>query len=152
MANRDQNIQTPVEFVRAVEECLGIKFSYDMAGTEDNKKAPNVFTEEQNSLQIGWPKDGWCWLNPPFKNVGKWAEKCLEQKIRGCRIVSIWPLSGDLNMILAWEIASIYIIHGRVWPEVRGCMLCVWNAYDTQRPPLGVLWDKKRSELIKTWG
>jgi hypothetical protein len=149
MANSNQNIETPPEFVLAVENLLGIKFEYDMAGTEENKKAPIVFTEAQDSLSVDWPTDGWCWLNPPFKHVGKFVKKCVEQMDLGCRVVSIWPLSGDFNMIPAWKWSQVYVIHGRIWPEVRGCMLCVWGV-DIESPK-GLIWDKKNKTLKKEW-
>ena len=142
-----QKTETPDTFVRAVEKYLAIEFKYDMAGTELNKKAPVVFTEQEDSLSIDWPTDGWCWLNPPFANVGEWAKKCREQSIRGSGIVSIWPLSGDLNMIPAWEHAAVHVIHGRIWPLVRGCMLCMWD--DIDYGVEGLRWDRK--ELTEIW-
>ena len=147
MANSNQNIETPDAFVRAVEAFYGIKFKYDMAGTEENKKAPTVFTEAQDSLSIDWPTDGWCWLNPPFRNVGKWVQKCLEQTRRECKIVSVWPLSGDLNQIDTWKYADVTVVHGRVWPEVRGVMLCMWSSWYTGAKVYGLRWDKKSLKL-----
>jgi phage N-6-adenine-methyltransferase len=147
MSAHNQDIETPVAFVRAVENFLGIEFKYDMAATSQNKKAPEYISEEGNSLTMLWPTNGWCWLNPPFRNLSKWINKCDEQMRRGCNIVSIWPLSGDRNQITTWQKAGVYIIHGRIWPEVRGCMLCVWN----KNIPLyihGLRWDGKTLEKI----
>jgi len=116
-----------------------------MAGTEGNKKAPIVFTEEDDSLSTDWPLDGWCWLNPPFRNVGSWAEKCKEQSDKGVKIISIWPISGDLNSIVVWTNSRVNVIHGRIWPEVRACNLCEWG----ESGVTGLRWNKK--ELIKLW-
>ena len=124
MAGGNQNISTPWEFVKAVEEYKGIKFLYDMAASGPiDKKAPLYYTEWDDSLSIDWPLDGWCWLNPTFRNLTKWVNKCAEQKELGCKIVSVWPLSGDLNQVPTYLEAGVDIIHGRIWPEVRGCML-----------------------------
>lgn len=143
-----QNTETPQEFVTAVENYLGIKFKYDLAGTEENKKAPIVFTESDNSLSIDWPTDGWCWLNPTFKNLTKWVAKCHEQYVRGCKIVTLWPLSGDLNMIYVWKNTDVYIVHGRIWPLVRGCMICKFDFSKMNNTVIhGVRWNKKLSIL-----
>jgi len=149
-----QTTATPWEFVKAVENEFGIKFAYDMAGSEENKKAPIVFTELHDSLSLpDWPRDGWIWLNPPFNNVGKWADKCLIESKKGAKIISIWPLSGDLNMIDAWRFAGIHIIHGRIWPLVRGCMLIVWGTDPDKfrRIFSGCKWDKKTKSLNLLW-
>lgn len=153
-----QNTETPWIFIKSVEDYFGITFKYDLAGDEKNKKAPFVFTEKENSLSIEWPKNGWCWLNPPFGRVNKtslkdWVYKCDEQMRTGAKIVSIWTLSGDLYTIPAWRYAYVYIIHGRIWPLVRGCMLCLW---DENRPALpephvsGLIWERN-IKLISAW-
>lgn len=146
----NQNVSTPREFIKAVEKYYGIKFKYDMAASEENHKAPEYFTEKDDSLSIDWPLDGWCWLNPTFINLTQWINKCLQQMRRGCKIISIWPLSGDLNQIPTYENATVSIIHGRIWPVVRGCMLCKWDLSDTWGLTInGLKWDK--TELTEIW-
>ncbi len=147
----NQNVETPIEFVRAVEKYCDITFKYDMAASLDNKKAPNFWDISADSLSISWPTNGWCWLNPPFRNLTKWVEKCDEESKKGAKIISIWPLSGDKNQIKTWKNAKVYVIHGRVWKEVRGCMLCVWTKRNSQLDPQikGLSWDSKN--LQDTW-
>lgn len=140
-----QNTETPDILVRALEDFLGINFKYDMAGDEQNKKAPIVFTEEHNSLRRDWPMDGWCFLNPPFAKLTLWVKKCKEQSARGVPIVSIWPLSGDLNQVDTWMGSRVHIIHRRIWKGVRGCMVCVWGASGI----IGLMWDGKK--LTEIW-
>ena len=123
-----QNTETPWEFVRAVENYFGIKFKYDMAASTENAKAPIFFTEQDDSLNMDWPLDGWCWLNPQFRNVGEWAKKCKEQKDRGASVISIWPLTSEKNNRPSWKYSNVFVIHGRIWKNVRGCMLCLWSA------------------------
>lgn len=148
MPRGNQDVETPDAFFKAVEHFIGGEFSYDMAADELNAKCNKFFTEADDALNIDWPLNCWLWLNPPFANLGKWVEKCYEQARRGCNIVTIWPLSGDQNQIVTWNYASVYIIHGRIWPNVRGCMLCVWG-----KEPGGIIagldWNKKT--LIKSW-
>jgi phage N-6-adenine-methyltransferase len=146
MSNSNQNIATPQIFVNAVASYFNIKFKYDMAASQENTKCEKFFTEKDNSLAIDWPTNGWCWLNPPFKHLTKWINKCNEQKNRGCKIFSIWHLSGDSNQIVTWSNASIYIIHGRIWPEVRGIMLCEWNNNKRQNVQ-GFIWNKTKLSM-----
>jgi len=145
-----QNTETPKKFVREVERLFRIKFRYDMAASEDNAKAPIWYGEEFDSLKNPWPRDGWIWLNPPFANLGKWVNKCDLEANLGSKIVSIWPLSSDLNQKAAWTHSCVNVLHGRVWPLVRGCMLCVW---DSDRPVYihGLDWERKKGKLTVEW-
>jgi phage N-6-adenine-methyltransferase len=150
MANSDQNVSTPPVFVSAVESLFRIKFEYDMAANQENTKCGDYFTESTNSLSISWPNTSWLWLNPPFSNLTEWVKKCSEQMYLGCRIVSIWPLSSDANQIKTWREASVYPITGRLWPNVRALMLCVWNR-QIKHSPAGLKWDKKKGTLLQVW-
>ena len=145
----NQKIPTPIGLVKEIERHFNIKFKYDMAASEDNHKAPVYYTESDDSLSMNWPTDGWCFLNPPFANLGAWVKKCSEQSSRGSKIVSIWPLSGDINQISTWKESSVNIIHGRVWSEVRGVMVCVWNnMYKNNNQVNNLRWDKKKLTII----
>lgn len=146
--NSNQNIETPTSFFEAVEHLFNVQFKYDLAASAENTKCENFFTEQNNSLSFAWPLDGWCWLNPPFRKLSKFIPKCVTERKKGVRIISIWPLSGDLNQIPTWTNSDVYIIHGRVWPEVRGLMLCVWNKKSIGKVS-GLRWNKK--ELSKLW-
>ena len=144
----NQNVATPWAFVHEVERLFNIKFKYDMAADESNAKASCIFTEEEDSLSRDWPTDGWCWLNPPFVNLTKWIDKVLEQNRRGVKIMSVWPLSGDLNQINVWKQSNVNIVHGRLWPQVRGLMLCEWA--NIRNPSIsGLRWNGK--DLTREW-
>lgn len=149
MANSDQTIATPWEFYKALTRYTGIWPLYDMAADEFNTKTVQYFDETDNSLSIDWPINGWCFLNPPFKNLTQWVKKCQEQINRGVRIMTIWPLSGDINQIPTFENCRVIVVHGRVWPEVRGIMVSIWDK--NIKPSIeGARWDKK--EITKVWG
>jgi phage N-6-adenine-methyltransferase len=153
MANSNQEIATPWEFFYAVQNHLRVLFEFDLAATINNSKCGlNFLSKGDDSLKAEWPAGKWLWLNPPFANIGKWVNKCVEQSELGKRIVTIWQLSGDLNQIPTWKNAGkIFIIHGRIWPEVRGCMLCVWDSLRENRynKVSGLRWDKDR--LTTLW-
>ena len=125
----NQNVATPTEFVRAIEDKIIFdEFACDMAADKYNHKAPFYFTEKCNSLAINWPLGCWLWLNPTFINLTDWIDKCKEQKARGCKTVTIWPLSSDSNQLDVWMQNRVIIVHGRIWPlNVRSCMLTVWD-------------------------
>lgn len=103
-------IRTPPEFVRAVENFLGIKgFALDLAALKNNAVAPCYFTPQDDSLSLGWwdflrngvfklfhnkgerARGAWCWLNPPYDNIMPWAAKCWEQHLLGCHIAFLVP-------------------------------------------------------------
>jgi len=142
-----QNTPTPWNLVNAIEDYFGITILYDLAASHENHKAVLYFIEEQNSLERDWPIDRWCFLNPPFANLGKWVKKCSEQAKRGCKIITLWPLSGDLNQIPTWKESQVNIIHGRVWPLVRGVMICRWDYGQGDYSVKNLRWDKKKGEL-----
>ena len=145
-----QNTATPVEFVQAVEKYFNIHFIYDMAADATNNKAEIWCDEDTNALNIDWPRNDWCFLNPPFKTVGKWCQKCDIESKQGSKIITIWPLSSDINMVRAYKNANVYIIQGRIWGCVRGTMLCVWGE-GFKEPVKGLHWDKKEKTLTRAW-
>lgn len=147
-----QNTSTPKGFVEATEEYFNIRFGVDLAGDKSNKKAPHVITEKMDSFKSDWQimytAYGWGWLNPDFQKLSKWIDKCVQEKEAGAKFVTIWPLSGDLNQIPVYKNAQVHIVHGRIWPLVRGCMLCRWEKGITPSVS-GVRWDKNK--LVRLW-
>jgi phage N-6-adenine-methyltransferase len=151
MTENTQNKATPWPFFHAVQDYFGIEFVCDMAATEDNTKCEHWVPPEVDALSCIWQTKGWLWLNPPFHNLTKWIQKVKEQKDRGCRIVTLWPLSGDRNQIVTWQESQVNVIHGRIWPEVRGCMLCRWDADPTIVSGSyvgGITWNGEKLERV----
>jgi hypothetical protein len=59
----------------------------DLACTRANCKAPTgyYFDEGEDAFARDWSKDyptGNLWLNPPFADIGRWAEKCAWHGVR----------------------------------------------------------------------
>jgi hypothetical protein len=75
-----QDYVTPMDFVRALEKLLRVRFTIDLAATEENTRVEgNYFTKEQNSLIQPWRdqgEDAIGWLNPEFGDMRTWAHKC----------------------------------------------------------------------------
>lgn len=149
-----QEVATPWPLFKAVEKYFGVKFVTDLAASPDNAKCVHFYDKNVDALTIPWMNDGWNYLNPPFKGITKWVKKCAEESAKGAKIISIWPLSGDLNQLPTYMLATkIYVVHGRVWPNVRGCMIVMWNGrrriFDKKFH--GLIWDSKKSILEKAW-
>lgn len=145
-----QNIATPPEFIMAVERYFGIEIGFDLAASEENTKAPIYFSKENDALLLPWPTGVWCWLNPPFARVGEFCAECEVEAARGVRIISIWPLSADANVLPAWRNAAVYPITGRLWPNVRSLMLCRWEK-GISGVIAGLRWDRRTLTLERTW-
>lgn len=83
--NTKQDYGTPWEFIRAVEAKWG-PLLCDLACTRENAKAPKgYYFPEVDSLKADWSADyptGNLWLNPPFKLIDPWAEKCAWHGVR----------------------------------------------------------------------
>ena len=141
-----QKNPTPSDFFKCVEGYFGLKFKYDMAASNKDSKCPYYFDEEDDSLSFDWPIDAPCWLNPPFKNLTIWVNKCYEQSLKGAEIVSIWPLSSDKNQKVTWKNSLVTVVFGRVWVEVRGVMLCYWGSKISSNINF-VEWDRKLGRL-----
>lgn len=143
-----QNTKTPDELISAIKEFFQIEIEFDLAASIINTKADLFFTEKEDSLKQDWPLNKHGWLNPPFSNLTKWINKCVIESKKGCRFKTIWPLSGDLNQIPVYQNADVYVIHGRVWPLVRACMICNWGP-KTGHYVAGLRWDEKT--LTRIW-
>jgi phage N-6-adenine-methyltransferase len=80
-----QDYGTPWEFIDAVVKRFG-PLEWDLACTRSNQKTKYGYTyPEQDSLrQLWYPIVGNAWLNPPFDNIGEWAQKlayeCVDRK------------------------------------------------------------------------
>jgi DNA N-6-adenine-methyltransferase (Dam) len=96
-----QDHATPPLFLHAVEQAFGCRFILDLACNTDNQKCEMGIFLPEDSLQVDWKKrleavrtglmrpNGDAWLNPPFRGVEPWMEKCGRESARGMRIVSL---------------------------------------------------------------
>lgn len=77
--------ETPQRFFDALH--AEFNFVFDVACNAENKKLPHGFVyPEQDALTSEWPKNGWLWLNPPYKPLRPWIEKCQTEVIKGARV------------------------------------------------------------------
>jgi phage N-6-adenine-methyltransferase len=91
---------TPIEFVQVVAFRFSANFLLDAAATDENRRCEKWFTPEMDGLKQDWkaavagPEEfsdnARCvWLNPPFRGVAPWMQKCGEESAKGCKIISL---------------------------------------------------------------
>lgn len=92
----EQSVSTPWEFVRAAEARFGA-FAWDLAAQTENAKAPRWLGPSgihEDAFAVDWlDLDGLCWLNPPFGDIPRWAERAAMAGSLGARIVMLVPAS-----------------------------------------------------------
>lgn len=96
--NERQDYETPPALVAALSERFG-PFQVDFAGSEANKKAPIVFTAEQDSLSLSW--DGMVgFLNPPYgRMTGKFVAKAATSR---AKVTCLLPARTDTKWFHKW--------------------------------------------------
>jgi phage N-6-adenine-methyltransferase len=102
-----QVVSTPWSLIHYVEKRWG-KITWDLAATAGNCKTrlPTGLlvnrearygpgARHENALKMNWSlKRGTLWLNPPFGDIGPWAEKCATTELApDSRIVLLVPAS-----------------------------------------------------------
>lgn len=117
-----QDLETPWEFIRAVENKFG-KLVVDLACTRENCKASvGVYYPEYDSLSpmMHWSNwavtqsriGGRAWLNPPFDPIRPWVEKCAVESQKGAEILLLSQASIDSSWF--WDyvqpFATVYAI------------------------------------------
>ena len=153
-SNSKQTYITPREFLDKIDIRFGIP-SFDLAATEDQAITNKYFTERDDSLQKDWSKlPGLLWLNPPFRNISKWAHKCLVEGMRGSNILLLVPASVGANWYrkFCFGRADTYFLNGRICfipgqPFMKDLMVCHFNKSNTGSC---FVWDWKRDELLQS--
>ncbi len=99
-----QDHATPPVLVGAIQRQFGCQFDLDLAANAENAKCTRFLSLADNSLTQDWKAvlaqeteehAFWredhlaAWLNPPFRGIDPWMEKCREESGSGMRIVSL---------------------------------------------------------------
>lgn len=114
-----QDLETPNEFIRAVQHKFGL-LSWDLACNTNNSKAPALITSSDDSLVVVWSelesvymeKRTLLWLNPPFDPITPWVRKCAEESQRGAEILLLSQASIDSNWFWSYVYphATVYTL------------------------------------------
>lgn len=108
----EQAVQTPPEFLSAVQERFG-DFGVDLAASNDNAVAPLFIGPEADALadHVPWHLyDGLCWLNPPYANITPWAEKAALSALLGASIAMLVPASVGAKWFNLWVRPNAYVL------------------------------------------
>lgn len=66
-------------------------FVIDLAASKENALCAWYFTAEDDALTKAWPREGWCFLNPPFSQLPAFLEKTCCEARQGSSIVTVIP-------------------------------------------------------------
>lgn len=81
----NQDWETPSSIFKPLND--EFHFTLDVCANSKNAKCKNYFSKEQNGLKQRWK--GICWMNPPFKEVGKWIKKAYEESKKEAVVVCL---------------------------------------------------------------
>jgi phage N-6-adenine-methyltransferase len=140
-----QDYGTPWALIHAIEERFG-KLTIDLAATWENKKSDRLITPEADAFMFQWGiliGEGIGWLNPPFGNIGPWAQKAAAC---GASVIMLTPASIGAEWFAAYvESTPIVGLRPRLTfegcedPYPKDCMLILFG-------PVGV-----GLPLLSTW-
>lgn len=139
-----QDYATPLAFINAVKLYLDIhSFTMDFAADVHNTKARKFWTEMDDSLAQSperWAQrcgQGWGWLNPPFTDIGAWAQKCVRAQRCGAKIAMLVPASVGANWYCDFVHPAAYVLalNGRIafdpsrptWGYPKDCILALYG-------------------------
>lgn len=132
-----QEVGTPPEFLSAVTARFG-PIDFDLAADESNHVVADWYGPgsryANESLQQQWDQwPGLLWLNPPYGNIGEWAEKCASCKV--ATIAFLVPASVGTNwfsryvdrkaMVLFLSPRLTFVGHTQSYP--KDLMLCMYG-------------------------
>lgn len=95
------------------------EFTLDVAASQNNHKCPQYFSEEDDGLKQEWHSER-CWMNPPYKQVGKWVKKAYEESQKGATVVCLVQARTNTNWWHDYCMkGEVRFIRGR--PIFKGC-------------------------------
>lgn len=126
-------IWTPKPFIAAVTHKFG-PLTVDLAATPECTCAPAYLTKADDALDPArrWHRfGGLCWLNPPYSDIGPWAEKCAVECEKGARILLLVP--GSIGANWWWDYVEPYA-----------------DVYSIGRLTFDNCFDRKTGKLVRT--
>ncbi len=153
---------TPWSFIQAVESRFGL-LDFDLAATPKNAKAGRFFTLRQNALKQIWQPDYYrYWLNPPFRRILPWVEKCAltapTLTERG-RIILLVPASVSSRWFQTYVFGRAFVnffsprlCFLRNEPYPKDLMLCIYRKRKPRIDEQFCYWDWQTSTLTNQRG
>ena len=113
MSSNSDEWTTPIELFDELHNRF--IFNLDAAATDENHLCERWFTKEMDGLRQSWEgKRVFC--NPPYSQIGKWAEKFQEEAGRAQLIVALIPARTDTRWWHKYivEADKIVFLRGRL--------------------------------------
>jgi phage N-6-adenine-methyltransferase len=110
-----------MEYIRGKYKIIG-----DLAAGDDNFQAPLYLTEKEDALSVNWREfyeicmasegEGYLWLNPPYDDIGAWAQKCAYAVMEGVKILFLVPAGVGTNWYRKYveDFARVDLLNGRL--------------------------------------
>lgn len=133
-----QDFGTPLAFLEAVTKRFGF-IDVDLAASYENRVVTEFYSEKDDSLTKPWAEDhptGNLWLNPPFSDIAKWAEKCRKEskKRRGfifllvpASIGAKWFADDVKKHAMVLALTPRLTFAGCTTPYPKDCILAVYG-------------------------
>lgn len=172
-----QDYQTPKEFISACIKRFGL-IGLDLAAHAGNHvvpcyiapctgpDGPQPFDPQavaMDTFDQDWAelhqKYGRLWLNPPFSEIGRFAERCCKESEKGAEILLLIPYgtTAAFNKYVL-DKADLYMLKGRLqfiegesFP--KDCLIAHYSSGVSRDnlPPEIKFWDWKKDEILKTY-
>lgn len=111
--------QTPSCFFDAINDRFD--FSYDLAATKENSKAPFFFTKNDDALSKNWNRiRGNCWLNPPFSLAKEFFKKASESKNKIVAIYKAANMETEAWQKYIFPHAKVHVLSRRLNYDTEG--------------------------------
>jgi phage N-6-adenine-methyltransferase len=141
-----QDYRTPNDFIAAVKRRLGIvEFAIDLAANASNAQAKRWLGPD-SALQVdalaapNWARYcafGWGWLNPEFKNIDPWAQRCAAAAAEGGHVAFLVPAGVGANwyrdhvdgkaLVLALNGRLAFMPDQPDWLYPKDCILALYS-------------------------
>jgi len=113
-SSKSNDWETPLDFFNGLNSIYD--FTLDPCATAETTKCPKFFTERENGLLQSWRGER-VFVNPPYSNIGAWAEKSYREYMReNVTVVMLIPARTDTKYFQkhCMEATSLGFIQGRL--------------------------------------
>lgn len=133
-----QTYGTPDDFLHAVVTRFG-PLDWDLAAEAHNTRAPGFYDEDINSLERPWALEhptGNLWLNPPYEEITRWADKCRKESKRRTGLIFLlvpasigakWFADHVKKHAMVLALTPRLTFRGCTTPYPKDCILAVYG-------------------------
>jgi hypothetical protein len=145
--------QTPPNIIDPLLDFLGVKqFEADVCTTEKNIPAKVHMTESgMCGLASMWPKEGYCWMNPPYGNALKmWLKKAYEESLTGSNVWALVPARTETKYQHEYGLTKagfVVFLSGRITFHLNG----VKGPANAPFPTMLLYYGKDSNALFEQW-